>query len=355
MQLAPTDTLAYFKTRALTAARSMTGVPCATVAQKIKWATDSMGGVHPETEALWFYMMNHGMSEISKNYADLEPLPDDVLKFVKHYYDEGAKKALRAMSYLMLICVREARHLKNKTEMKSAIVASSSLEMWQYLGLVPDDAMMAQEMFASSPPKCDVATFCKGLAFQFYNGSYSNSYGGAKWGVVADCLKKFVTGEVTAEIMLDTIWTLCHNGGPIFNKGVLYQHHDKAALTRILDVQRGGQIPQMIATYDKVEHYLLPDMIVRNNWLRSRFPATTTGDLDWEIIQKLGAVGNYKAEIHNAKMMTPEYKAQLAAEKVAAQAAAIKHAADQAKKFANMYQVTTDVWVDKFQPEREAV
>src|SRR5215475_12819100 len=99
----PQDTLAFHKQRALTRARSMADVPCSHIASRIKATVDNSGVVHPEADALWFYCMNHGMAEIGKHFADLEPLPADVLDFVDHYYSEGAKKALRAMSYLMLI------------------------------------------------------------------------------------------------------------------------------------------------------------------------------------------------------------------------------------------------------------
>ena len=70
---------------------------------------------------------------------------------------------------------------------------------------------------------------------------------------MTDCLVRFVSGEFSAEMMLDTVWTLAHNGGPIFNKGQFYACTANAL--RILDVQRSGQIPEAVLFDHAIEGF----------------------------------------------------------------------------------------------------
>jgi hypothetical protein len=332
----------------------MTGVPCAHIATRIRHTVECAGAVKPEAEALWFYAMNHGVSEIAKRYADLEPLAPDDLEFVEHYYAEGAKKALRAVAYLMLISVREARHINGKASIKQGLVAVSDLATYDYVNSIHDDPHTAQQMFADNPPHTDIVTFTRGLAWQFHNGSYAASYGGPAWGKVADCLHEFVAGTTSAEIMLDTIWTLSHNNGPIFNKGVLYHCHHTSSLRRILDVQRSGQVPQMIVSDSVGIKYRDKNLEARAAWLQAHYPETTTGAVDWIKVQALGALGTYAAEIDAATHKTPEVKAALQKQQEDQVKAKQKAAADDAQKKLAHYQVDVKTKVAKVKREKIA-
>ena len=54
-----------------------------------------------------------------------------------------------------------------------------------------------------------------------------------------------LTGTTSMEMLVDTGYTLAHNGGPIFNKGMMYTHYDSHFLT-ILDLQRAGQMLDLL-------------------------------------------------------------------------------------------------------------
>ncbi len=93
------------------------------------------------------------------------------------------------------------------------------------------------------------------------NWGHHPSYGGPKWGEVADCLRSYVTGQTSAEALLDTAFTLAHNNGPVFNKGYIYKHHTNR-LIQILDIQAKGQIPQWVGASD----FDVIDDTVRADW-----------------------------------------------------------------------------------------
>ena len=164
MEVLPADTVAYHEQRSLNRKHKMSDLSCAKVAQLIKQYIDTKGKKSPEGSALWFYGMNHGMSEITKRFDRLEPLPADVLDFVDHYYTQGADEAMRAVAYLVLICVRESRHLKNKSSIKNGIIGESDLVTYNYISTVPDSHVEAQAMFAQNPPATNLVTFVKGCA-----------------------------------------------------------------------------------------------------------------------------------------------------------------------------------------------
>ena len=60
------------------------------------------------------------------------------------------------------------------------------------------------QKFLTNPPTTTIGKYCDALRWMFYHSKWHSSYGGKKWGVVTDCLCRFVDGEFSAEMMLDT-------------------------------------------------------------------------------------------------------------------------------------------------------
>jgi hypothetical protein len=358
----PKDTLAFHQSRVLTQHRDMSEVPCLLVAkalQKFKNADEHKDTV-PEAEALWFYGMNHGMALISAARAPLEPLPPDELNFVEAYHHALAPKAIRAFYYLLWICTREARHNLSLKDDAHKITANFGAPVCDFLTSIKGGEKEIAQAFLSKPPDAPIGTYVKALAWTFYHSKWSSSYGGKKWGAVTDCLVRFVTGEFTAEMMLDTVWTLAHNGGPIFNKAAFYGMYS-SSLYRLLDVQRSGQIPEAITTDAELGKFAGPELLLLMQYLKMRFPGKLGEFVDWQMVEALGSVHKYpqdKAQQIKLHGQSPEAKAaaKLASEQTAnlakkqAEAAAAK-AADYAQ---NYFQVMHDVHVKKIKLARAA-
>jgi hypothetical protein len=291
----PKDTLAYQMARPLTLSRDRGHAPSARVAERLAAYRQDFAQhkATPDAEALWFYGLNHGMARILAEKAPLEPL-GDCLPFVEAYHARIGEKAVRAFYYLLVICVREARHLNNKAEMRDKLRPQFG-KVVDYLGVVPDSPGQAMDIFCTKPPAGRLGQFTDLLCRIFFHGSWASSYGGKRWGEIAKCLHRFVTGTYTAEMMLDTVWTLAHNTGPIFNKGMLYHGHT-ANLARILDVQRSGQIPAMILHDTAVVTQVDKELRQRMHWLAQRFPDAVPPYVDWFVVDALGALGKYPTE-----------------------------------------------------------
>jgi hypothetical protein len=96
-------------------------------------------------------------------------------------------------------------------------------------------------------------------------------------------------------MMLDTVWTLAHNGGPIFNKGYLYKCYSHTII-RILDVQRSGQIPSAVLSDGPIGHFVQPGLKAHMQQLMARFPDKIASYVDWMVVEALGSVNHYSSE-----------------------------------------------------------
>lgn len=316
---APKNTLLYqLRGRPLALKRSLSEASLKDVSAKIRqFGTAHGASVHPETEAIQFYLANHAMKELGFAFDLEEPLPDWAMEIANQYHETSSRIAARAFYYLVLITAREARHDKNNAgtlaKAKAKMMSTGALEaMAQF---PPDNASIptVTGVFDKYPGKVSLGDLARSVQFCFYNGSFHGGYGGKKWGNVADCLVNYVDGTWTAETMLDTVWTLVHNGGPIFNKGMLYSCQDNTSLQQVLDIQRAGMIPRMVlAPYGggKVvaEKFINAGAVAFAQRVAECMPQSKDFKpipVDFAEVQKLGAVGSYSSLVGKLAGHTP--------------------------------------------------
>lgn len=278
----------------------------------------------------------------------------------------------------MLICTREARHSKNQLHWNQPHGQSQAAMDYirtEVCGKGSDGA--AYHVQHEPPEGVTVGEYVMALRHVFYEGEWgkqdSVSYGGKAWGSVTDCLVEFVFGRYSAEMMMDTGWTLCHNGGPIFNKGMLYECYEHSAVNMILDVQRSGQIPQLIleamtggSTQD-LKGYVTASMetcLTTTDHLLGGRLLGPTKYVDWYQVEALGGLHSW-----SSKQVTQAKKYGLPAglAEKQAQAAKLQEAKDAKVKaealaaqqkhqelLANSYEVWPGELVQKKKMERAA-
>lgn len=253
---------------------------------------------YPHVEALIFYGLNHGVSLI-REIRDLhEPLDTWERDFINCYYDLSSFEAIRAAYYLFSICLRESRHNKSLKKHKNYVCDMFSEDMYDFfIGSNKSEDVILNK-FLDTPPAVTLGDFVKCLQWQFYNCGWGCGFGGAAWGEVSDCLVNFVTGKITAEVMLDTVWTLAHNNGTIFNKPLLYYKAD-TRLLEVLDIQRSGQIPEAVLYRESLKG--ASDMLKKlMQELQERFPSKIGISLDLGKIIKANPIGsNWKTELNS--------------------------------------------------------
>lgn len=287
---------------------------------------------NPERDGMVFYMLNHAVSIIRQKMHPYERLAQ-YLPIVEQYHQQLALRSARMFFYLLLICTRESRH--EKTSPASSFWTSLQTEFGApiykfYQTIRGTSSHSAAQTLRDNPPATKLALYTRFLVKVFYSGSFSGGYGGKAWGQVADVLHNFVIGTISAEMMMDTAFTLCHNNGPIFNKGMLFDGYSQE-IYKILDVQRSGQIPQLVANN---ETPWASDPVVRGIWesCRKVLGDAFIGHVDWFLVEELGSLHQYPTQKqkqtathghpakHKAKVEAEKLKKELA-EKIAAEEA----------------------------------
>jgi hypothetical protein len=240
--------------------------------------------------------MNHAVAAISAKRAPLEPLKASELSLVEAYHSRMNEKAVRAFYYLLLVCIRESRHNQSKSASKPKMEKQFGTEAASFFCSAGGSEQTIHQQFLNSPPKTSIGKITGAMQWAFYNSKWNGGYGGPKWGSIADCLHRFVTGEYSAEMMLDTIWTLQHNGGVLFNKGHVYGS-EGPTLKRILDIQRSGQIPTAITHDERCIKFADPKLIALMQQAEACSPGTVKPFVDWYMVEALGSVHKYPKEI----------------------------------------------------------
>lgn len=316
------DTLAFqLGVRPGTQRVDMRAVPCQSVSSRINkfsevaapinslpfWEGSSEGS--PERDAIMFYMFNHAVSIVRQRVHPYAPL-GRYTALVLEYQTQLALRVTRMFYYMVLICVRESRH--EKSPMSSAYWGEMKAKhhvacMGLHASIKGTSSSIAQEAFRQTPPDCTIGELTTFLSDVFRTGKWSSGFGGKAWAAVADVLRDFVHGTITAEMMMDTAFTLCHNNGPIFNKGMLFTEYS-SEIYRILDVQRSGQIPQFIGN---CESKWSTDHIVAAayKFCKSILPDEFSGQVDWHQVEALGALHSYPNEKKAMKLV--DFKAKV--------------------------------------------
>lgn len=295
-----TDTLAYHRSRPFLRNLDLSQVPVGAVStqwgpvQEFLKEKDGSVCKAPEEDALWFYMSYHAMFDIQQNVHEYEPL-GGFMEYVERYHEMMQVKSLRMFYYLLMITTRESRHAHPGNVLTSIWKEYPDSIKQFHQSILNNNEMVAVDMLAGDPPDVPLGIYTKFLTDQFNTAKYSGGFGGEEWGKTASCLNEFVWGHMTAEMMMDTAFTLCHNNGPIFDKGMVFSSYDAGEIRKILDVQRSGQIPQLVVDH-KLQSITTPHVTAEMIAYQSEFEKLVPsfgGYVDWHEVEKLGALGSY--------------------------------------------------------------
>jgi len=285
------DTLAYYKANPFLNPVDFSQTPVPKLSEQIRVDRPALGQAYPEAEALTFYLYNHAFSLVTSRLGLHEPM-GDFLPVAVAYAQSSAKVFKRLMQYMVLITTRESRHVHNSESFWEKVGAEFGPEFLAFQKRISHTSSTgAVEKFHSHPPDMPFGQYMAGITHVFNKGKFSGGYGGKPWGQIANTLRSMVMGETSPEIMVDTAWTLCHNNGPMFNKGMLY-HMYSSEIKKILDVQRSGQIPQYFAEVSNSFTQQVPGF----QMLQTLFPQEMNGYVDWFLVEELGSVQKYPSE-----------------------------------------------------------
>lgn len=294
---------------------------------------------YPEQQAAVFYALNQVVAQIQKNRTRHEPLDDLEAAICRNYATVLSQTLYSLSSYLWMIITRESRHLQSWSDWWGAYFSGSGkgsvstramkynmpMEQFdsirQFMGthIKGSGSNSAAAAFRDHMPDGVLAgPYCQVISDMFNTGSWGSQYGGKKWGVISDSLLRWVDGQVSGEVLVDIGFTLAHNGGPIFNKGMVYHHYNQLELLRILDVQRAGQmvealqksggIAEIRAWFSAKNDGILGSthILEQIEAYRDKFPEQFLPAVDYRKIKEAGALGNWMPKMPDKPKPPPE-------------------------------------------------
>jgi hypothetical protein len=260
----------------------------------------------PEREALDFYAMNHLMAVVKAEFTPNEPLPEWAAKVAQIYHQVLERQGTRMLFYMILITVRESRHIHDHSTdafwaKYKELYGMETFDFNREIRGKGSDA--AANAFVESNMETSIGVLSSGITYMFNNGKFGGGYGGKPWGLISQTLEHMLHGKTSMEVMLDTSYTLAHNNGPMFNKGMLYEHFGQGLYT-ILDVQRSGQIPEMILN-SECPVACSQDVFYCLDVVNKLKPHLFGSEVNWQQVKDLGALHNYDSKIKEQQSKFP--------------------------------------------------
>jgi hypothetical protein len=304
----PDTTLAHYNAMPQSKLLDLSAIDCNLFGTNIKAYRSGQGpealneyaedGKHlrgPDSEAVQFYLFNHLAALIRNRYTPNEKLPGWAVEVMREYKKVVAQQGLRMGAYMALITVRESRHLHEmgETWWKDTIVKPYGQKCRDFHGEIHgSSSTTAANALMDSAPHIAVGAFFKAIETMFFKGKFGGGYGGKPWGEITKCLTEFLHGKISQEMMIDTAYTLAHNNGPMFNKGMLYSEYT-SFFRHLLDVQRSGQIPEMCLETTNSNYsskWLTGEQKMILGKVKTAMPEEFGLYVDWYKVQKAGAL-----------------------------------------------------------------
>lgn len=299
-------TRAYYESIPQMKALSHAHVAASSVAINCRTYKDECQGANPDKEALEFYALNHLAAVVRKNFTLHEKLPAWATKVMDAYLNCLVRQGERLFFYTLLVTTRESRHIKNSTSasFKPEFVEKFGQGCADFNSTIKGSSSDgAVQKFLSNPPEAAIGPYLNSLVHIFDKGSFSGGYGGKPWANIAKTIASFVDGKTTLEMMVDTAYTLAHNNGPMFNKGMMYSMYSND-IYKVLDVQRSGQIPELVLS-GSIGKLVSNDLTLLCGGVKEKYPTEIGDYVDWYKVEALGSLHKYHGEKAQQDKMNP--------------------------------------------------
>ncbi len=314
MKYLPHNTLAYWLSAPQYRTFDFSAVQMQSIAPKTRKFWENSIKANPDAAALDFYALNQVVSVIRQKFTLNEPLPAWAIAVMDDYTSLVASYGERLLHYLFLICTREARHAANYNKLHGPLMfdfVKDKVERQTLFNFFKHIAKLGEESAAVEFTKTGLSNpigdYLQGLVVVF-DQNWGGGYGGPPWANIARTALEFLKGNTTMEMMIDTAWTLAHNNGPMFNKGMLFANYTDR-LKMILDVQRSGQIVESFldpANLNALGNSNHTSVAVHIAHCKEAFPDAFGKYVDWEkVVPVIGDATQYAALLIKQQKVFP--------------------------------------------------
>lgn len=280
----PTNTMFNFLSNPMFDSHNYSELPVSKLAKEIDtFMAKNKNHPAPETDALTFYLLNHGFHVMKTKFNQLEALNSDMIEVAEQHIAMTNRVAKRLFCYSTIIAVEEARFMHDQDDIFYDFLKREYGE--DFLNYVKNGFSVGSDHKLTSFGKLDMTCgeFFDGMVSVFAFGKWQGGFGGKGWVGIASLMADVIKGSISLENMADQAFSLCHNNGSMFNKGHLYQYYS-SFIYDILDIQDSGQIPLWIDN-NKSSKFITAELKKVHTILSEYFPNEMTGKIDQSIIK----------------------------------------------------------------------
>lgn len=251
-------------------------VPFKELAREIS-AFQKQSNPSPETDALRFYLYNHGFHMVRSKFGSMTTIPDDLAHFAQTHIAATSMIGKRILCHTIVSTICEMDYLSTQKDTYYATLANSYGEAFS-------DFMHHIHKTNQWRGFGKVESTCGEMTGGLVSGfAYSDWPYRKPWTRITGLSRQCVFGEISLENFADQSFSLAHWGGSILNKGHLYTICTDT-LYHLLDVQDSGQIPQWISQ-NMNSPYVTKEIKDMHAILSKHFPQEMGGKLDSKRIQ----------------------------------------------------------------------
>ena len=280
------------------------GLDCSVLAHEIEqFRKTHKNHVHPESDALSFYFLNHAFHVLKTKFNAFEPLPKDLAEVAEQHALMTNEIAKRLFCYSVIIAVEEARFIPHQGSDFFDLLENNygtKFSEWVQGGFKGSNLTGFKDLGIS------MGEYAQGMVSVFAFGKWQPGFGGKGWVPIAALAADCINGRISFESFADQAFSLCHNNGSMFNKGHMY-HCYSQFIYNILDIQDSGQIPQWIGervlgkSKDHEAKYITPELAKMYKVLAQKFPEEMTGKVNYSLIKDSQAKRDKKQQAMAAK------------------------------------------------------
>lgn len=196
----------------------------------------------PETDAFIFYLANHAIHVITNKYKDEYFIPQDILDFAKKCNDYSTRISKALFFHVCL--VGNGMLWVNKFDSNQESFFSTNYSQ-DFVNFISSHNRKNDFQGINKFPNLTINNLLGGISSVFSFRKIVNW--GQPYSNIVKVVHKTSRGIYSLHTAGDQIWSLCHNGGTVLNKGIggIYNVATNYIFD-ILDVQDAGQIPQYI-------------------------------------------------------------------------------------------------------------
>lgn len=209
--------------------------------------------------------------------------------------------ARQLLYYVWHIISRELRH--GNSGMTSKAVGAIAFKDAEVIGAVNAVCSSSSNYMGAVDGigHREVGLYVDLVEAHYRHGGWSGAFGGKKWADIALTFKNYLDGDASAMVAADRAWTLVHNCGPIFNKGMYFTIHD-GNLEKVLNHQASDSVFNFAtpeAMTDKYSNNSHPFLLSFNTFADAAVAAIKTVDPDYHF-GKGGAVNSDGTKVAEA-------------------------------------------------------